>query len=123
MFDIFYDFSVDKNDNLTCVFWVDPIVRRNYAVFGDVVSFDCTYRTNKYEMIFAQFTDKDNHGKCVTFGAALMSGENQGCYIWVFEKFAECMKHHPGMIIMDQDPAMRIAIKQSFPDTRHRLCM
>ncbi|KAH6835165.1 hypothetical protein C2S53_004965 [Perilla frutescens var. hirtella] len=119
----FYDFSIDKKDNLTCDFWVDPIARRNYDVFGDVVSFYCTYRTNKYEMIFAPFTSKYNHGKCVTFGVELMSGENQGCYIWAFKKFAKCMGRHPGMIITDQNPTMRISIKQCFPNTRHRLCI
>ncbi|KAH6805966.1 hypothetical protein C2S51_030797 [Perilla frutescens var. frutescens] len=38
----FFDYSVDKDDNLKSIFWADPISRRNYVVFGDVVSFNCT---------------------------------------------------------------------------------
>ncbi|KAH6781812.1 hypothetical protein C2S51_007105 [Perilla frutescens var. frutescens] len=53
-----------------------PIARRNFCAFGDVVSFDATYSTNKYNMIFAPFIAKDNHGKCLTLAVALMTGES-----------------------------------------------
>lgn len=42
-----FDYQVDEGDHLKCIFWADPIARRNYHVFGDVVSFDATYNTNK----------------------------------------------------------------------------
>ncbi|KAH6831579.1 hypothetical protein C2S53_018995 [Perilla frutescens var. hirtella] len=102
---------------------VIALSRRNYAAFGDVVSFDSTYSLNMYNMIFAPFTGKDNHGKCVCFGASLLSDEDNESYSWVFEKFLKCMGNSPGMIITDQDPEMKVAIEQSFPDSRHRLCM
>ncbi|KAI3801615.1 hypothetical protein L1987_29724 [Smallanthus sonchifolius] len=34
----------------------DEISKLNYNVFGDVVAFDATYHTNKYNMIFVPFT-------------------------------------------------------------------
>ncbi|KAH6800338.1 hypothetical protein C2S52_000802 [Perilla frutescens var. hirtella] len=101
----------------------DTLSRRNYAAFGDVVSFDLTYSLNRYNMIFAPFTGKDNHGKCVCFGTSLLSGEDNESYSWVFEKFLKCMGNSPGMIITDQDPALKIAVEQSFPDSRRRLCI
>ncbi|KAH6775919.1 hypothetical protein C2S52_013480 [Perilla frutescens var. hirtella] len=118
----FFEYLVDKDDSLTTIFWADLTARRNYAIFGDVVSFDSTYKTIRYEMIFAPFTGKDNHGKIVTFGAALMSAENHESYEWVFQKFKDCMRRQPNMIITDQDHAMKIAM-HVFPDTRHHLCM
>ncbi|KAH6794498.1 hypothetical protein C2S52_004975 [Perilla frutescens var. hirtella] len=116
-------YCVGKEDRLTRIFWVDALSRRNYAAFGDVVSFDSTYSLNRYNMIFAPFTGKDNHGKCVCFDASLLSGEDNESYSWVFEKFLKCMRNSPGMIITDQDPALKIIVEQSFPDSRHRLCM
>ncbi|KAH6776578.1 hypothetical protein C2S52_014139 [Perilla frutescens var. hirtella] len=59
------------DDNLSSIFWADPTARRNYSIFDDVVTFDCTYKTNRYEMIFAPFTGKDNHRKIVTFGDSI----------------------------------------------------
>ncbi|KAH6760804.1 hypothetical protein C2S51_017753 [Perilla frutescens var. frutescens] len=101
----------------------DPICRRNFAAFGDLVSFDATYNTNRYKMVFIPFTGKDNHGKCVTFGAALLSSENTKSYCWVLEKFKDCMGRSPSMLITDQDPVLKNAVKHVFPDMRHRLCM
>lgn len=34
--------------NYVVFFWADPVARLNFAVFGDVVSFDATYSTNRY---------------------------------------------------------------------------
>ncbi|KAH6775885.1 hypothetical protein C2S52_013446 [Perilla frutescens var. hirtella] len=72
----YFEYLVDGKYQLRHIFWADPICRRNFATFGDSVSFDATYNTNRYKMVFTPFTGKDNHGKCVTFGAALMSSEN-----------------------------------------------
>ncbi|KAH6770240.1 hypothetical protein C2S52_015043 [Perilla frutescens var. hirtella] len=119
----FFYYFVDKDDRLRRIFWADPISRRNYHVFGDVVSFDATYSTKRYQMIFAPFSGKDNHGKIVTFGAGLVSGENNEEYAWLFEKFMECMGRGPRMIITDQHLGMKVAVKQIFTSTRHRLCM
>ena len=43
----YYAYSVGKEKKLERLFWCDAIGRRNCSVFGDVVSFDSTYNTNK----------------------------------------------------------------------------
>lgn len=43
----FYEYETDSNGHLTRIFWADVRGRQSYEVFGDVVSFDATYRTNK----------------------------------------------------------------------------
>ncbi|KAH6780797.1 hypothetical protein C2S52_012034 [Perilla frutescens var. hirtella] len=119
----FFDYCVNADDQLTRLMWADPICRRNFTLFGDIVSFDATYSTNRYEMIFTLFTEKDNHGKCVTFGAALLSNEDNEAYSWVLDNFKVCMGRSPAMLIIDQDPGLKIAVQCSLPETRHRLCM
>ncbi|KAK6120648.1 hypothetical protein DH2020_045598 [Rehmannia glutinosa] len=42
-----FNYDVDENDQLTRLFWADQTSVRNYGVFGDVVSFDVTYNTNR----------------------------------------------------------------------------
>ncbi|KAH6763030.1 hypothetical protein C2S52_020463 [Perilla frutescens var. hirtella] len=110
-----FDYEVIKDDQLRCVFWADPISRRSFSLFGDVVSFDATYRTNRYSMIFAPFTGKDNHGKLVTFDAALISGEDVESYSWVLQKFKDCMIGSPSLIITDQDLGLKVAVRQNLP--------
>lgn len=43
----FYEYQTNSDGHLTRLFWADIEGRRSYDVFGDVVSFDATYRTNK----------------------------------------------------------------------------
>ncbi|KAK1366437.1 hypothetical protein POM88_041998 [Heracleum sosnowskyi] len=43
----FYEYETDSNGHLTRIFWADLEGQRSYDVFGDVVSFDATYRANK----------------------------------------------------------------------------
>ncbi|XP_028068965.1 protein FAR-RED IMPAIRED RESPONSE 1-like [Camellia sinensis] len=54
------DFDVDGR--IRNLFWVDARSRAAYKAFGDVVSFDTTYLTNKYDMSFAPFVGVNHHG-------------------------------------------------------------
>ena len=44
----YYDYKVDSEGRLTGLFWTDTVAQANYDVFGDIVSFDPTFRTNRY---------------------------------------------------------------------------
>ncbi|KAK1415296.1 hypothetical protein QVD17_31074 [Tagetes erecta] len=58
--------------------WVSPHYgesKRNYQVFGDIMSYDATYRSNRYLMVFVPFTGIDNHNNNVSFGAALLASD------------------------------------------------
>ncbi|XP_074305915.1 protein FAR1-RELATED SEQUENCE 9-like [Silene latifolia] len=61
----------------------------NYSLFGDTITFDPTYGTNKYHMAFTPFTGVENHKNWVTFAAALVDHENDESFIWVFKKFLD----------------------------------
>ena len=52
----FYAYDVEYEGRLKSVFWVDGLCRKNYSLFGVVVSFNTTYQTNKYSRNFAPFT-------------------------------------------------------------------
>ncbi|XP_074300115.1 uncharacterized protein LOC141631329 [Silene latifolia] len=67
--------------------------RRNYALYGEAVTFDPTYSTNKYDMIFAPFTGVDHHKKSVTFSSSLMSRENDLPAIFTTAAHRYCMWH------------------------------
>ncbi|GAU52020.1 hypothetical protein TSUD_418370, partial [Trifolium subterraneum] len=120
----FYDYEADSEGKLKCVFWADGICRKNYSLFGDVISFDTTYRTNKYSMIFAPFTGINNHRQSITFGAALLSDETKESFVWLFEAFLKAMGgNKPILIITDQDQAMTNAVEEVFEGSSHRFCM
>ncbi|GKC30619.1 FAR1-related sequence 5-like protein, partial [Tanacetum coccineum] len=111
------DFSFDylvENAELTAIFWADEVSKYNYREFGDVVSFDATFKTNKYKMVFVPFTAIDNHRKCVTVVAGLLKNETAKSYSWLLKAF---------MKAFGKDGAMRNAIEAEFGGSKHRLCM
>ena len=42
-----FEYSV-INSQLDSLFWADEMAKYNYKEFGDTISFDATFRTNKY---------------------------------------------------------------------------
>ncbi|XP_017239678.2 protein FAR1-RELATED SEQUENCE 5-like [Daucus carota subsp. sativus] len=114
---------------LTMLFWADATGRRNFEIYGDAVSFDATFDTNKYNMIFAPFTGVDKHDRCVTFAACLFAKENVTHFSWAFRHFVKAMGRNLVVLITDQCSAMKIAIPDCFSSenglvaSKHRLCM
>ncbi|CAI9282400.1 unnamed protein product [Lactuca saligna] len=105
-----YEYKCDKKQ-LNALFWADDTSKQNFELFGDVVSFDATYRTNRYCMVFVPFSDIDNHKRCITFGAGLLCREDTNSYIWLLRSFLKCFGKAPIMVVTDQDPAMKKAIE------------
>ncbi|GJV76827.1 FAR1-related sequence 5-like protein [Tanacetum coccineum] len=52
-----------ENSELVAMFWADEVAKCNYKEFGDIVSFDATFNSNKYYMKFVPFIGVDNHRK------------------------------------------------------------
>ncbi|KAL6142396.1 hypothetical protein ACLB2K_060678 [Fragaria x ananassa] len=120
----FYAIQCDEDGRATNFFWVDSRSRTAYQYFGDVVTFDTTYRTNKYDMPFVPFTRVNHHFQSIQFGCALLQDETESTFLWLFETWLEAMGgRHPLCIIIDQDLAMKGAIAKIFPTARHRLCI
>ncbi|XP_074298678.1 protein FAR-RED IMPAIRED RESPONSE 1-like [Silene latifolia] len=120
----FFDYDVDSDGSLSKAIWADGIARRNYSVFGDAVSFDPTYSTNKYDMSFTPFTGVDNHKRSVTFCGALVAHEDADSFKWVFTRFLGAMGgKEPKYIITDQDAGILKAVPLVFKTARHRYCM
>ncbi|XP_019179706.1 PREDICTED: protein FAR1-RELATED SEQUENCE 5-like [Ipomoea nil] len=119
----FFDYDMDKENRVARLFWADPIGRRNFSLFGDTVSFDATYGTNRYNLVFVPFTEVDHHKRCITFAAGLLTKEDVESYTWLLQRFRTAMSSVSSCVITDQDPAMKIAIAQVLPNCRHRFCM
>ncbi|XP_021773603.1 protein FAR1-RELATED SEQUENCE 5-like [Chenopodium quinoa] len=123
----FFYYEMDEDDCLCRALWADPICRRNYVVFGDMLSFDTTYQSNsvcfmfsKYNMVFGPFMGVDHHKKCVTFAVGFNAKEDVASFEWLFRTFVKAMGgREPNCLITDQDPAMKIAVNSVFQQCEH----
>ncbi|GKV15771.1 hypothetical protein SLEP1_g26523 [Rubroshorea leprosula] len=120
----FYIIDMDEEGRLRNVFWADPRSIVAYESFGDVISFDTTYLTNRYNMPFAPFVGVNQHGQTMLLGCGLLSNEDIKTYIWLFSSWLNCMSgHYPKAIITDQCKAIKAAVAEVFPHSRHRFCL
>ncbi|XP_047973774.1 protein FAR1-RELATED SEQUENCE 5 [Salvia hispanica] len=119
----FYAVQGDEDQYTGNVFWADPKSRSDYSHFGDTVTFDTTYRSNRYRLPFAPFTGLNHHGQPVLFGCAFLMNESEASFVWLFKTWLEAMSgRSPVSITTEHDGVIRSAITQVFPNTRHRFC-
>ncbi|KAK9135589.1 hypothetical protein Syun_014919 [Stephania yunnanensis] len=119
----FYAVEGENENSKRNVFWADADSRMNYNYFGDTVTIDTTYRSNRYRVPFAPFTGLNHHGQPVLFGCALILNESEASYIWLFQTWLTAMSgKHPVSITTDQDRIIRAAVAHAFPKVRHRFC-
>ncbi|XP_074377611.1 protein FAR1-RELATED SEQUENCE 5-like [Apium graveolens] len=105
--------------------WVDPRSMNAYKNFGDVVTFDSTYRMNRYCMPFIPITGVNHHYQNILFGFALVRDETEVSYKWVLRTWLEAVDNKPPRtIITDQDIALGNAIAEvmPMPQTKHTYC-
>ncbi|KAG6392657.1 hypothetical protein SASPL_146881 [Salvia splendens] len=119
----FYHASqMDMDEQITNVFWADARMLIDYEYFGDVVSLDTTYCTNRDNRPLAMFSGFNHHREAVIFGASLLYDETSASFNWLFETFLEAHKHNrPLIVFTDQDQAMAKALNEVMLDTFHGL--
>ncbi|GAU39124.1 hypothetical protein TSUD_23030 [Trifolium subterraneum] len=118
----FYEFQMDAEEQITNIFWADAQMINDYGYFGDVITFDTTYKINKDYRPLGVFVSLNNHRQTVVFGATLQYDETTPSFQWLSATFLKAMgEKKPKTILTDQDAAMAKAISLVMPDTFHGL--
>jgi zinc finger SWIM domain-containing protein 3 len=118
-----HDEQLDCDEKITNIFWADAKMIIDYAHFGDVVTFDTTFGTNKEYRPFGVFVGFNHFRETVIFGAALLYDETFDSFKWLFDTFLSVHnKKQPRTIFTDQDIAMGKAIHAVFTEAWHGLC-
>jgi hypothetical protein len=116
--------EVDGEGMVRSLFWTDAKSRMDYKLYGDLICFDTTYSTNKYNMPFAPIIGINGNAKTIVFGWALLKDQSADTFEWLFESFVEVMEgKKPKLILTDQDAAIQAAISRVFWDAFHRFCI
>uniref|UniRef100_A0A8I7BB20 FAR1 domain-containing protein n=1 Tax=Hordeum vulgare subsp. vulgare TaxID=112509 RepID=A0A8I7BB20_HORVV len=83
----FYSIQVYKDDLITNIFWTDSKMVSDYALFGDVICFDTTYRKLDDGRPFGLIVGVNNHKKTIVFGTALLYDETVEVLLGFLEHF------------------------------------
>lgn len=68
--------DLDEESRLRKFFWVDARSRASYIYFGNFITFNIIYLTNRFDMPFGLFIGINHHGQFILLGVALLSSEN-----------------------------------------------
>lgn len=115
-------YLMDFNDEgcLKNVFWVDARSRVACGYFGDVIFFDNSYLSNKYEVPLVAFVGVNHHSQSVLLGCGLLSGETVESYVWLFKTWLTSMSgRSPQTIITDRCKVLQSATAEVFPRSHH----
>lgn len=77
--------DLDEDCHLRNIFWADAKSKVTSKEFGDVITFDLTYLTNKYYMSFYGFIEVNHHCQSTLFGFGFISREDIDTYIRLFK--------------------------------------
>lgn len=115
-----YSFTTDENGRVENIAWSYGHSRQAYSFFGDVVTFDTTYRSITYNMIFGVWFGIDNHGNVLFLGCVLLQDETSQSFTWALQSFVRFMRgRQPQTIVTDIDSGLRDAIASEMPNTKH----
>ncbi|XP_073364965.1 protein FAR1-RELATED SEQUENCE 5 isoform X4 [Aegilops tauschii subsp. strangulata] len=118
-----YNVQVDDESRIRTLMWTNGRSKKQYHHFGDVVTFDTTYKTNLYDMPFGIFVGVNNHFQSVLYAGVLMRDETVDTFKWIFDEFVKMMGgKRPITILTDQARAMEVAIEDVYPDATQRWC-
>jgi hypothetical protein len=73
--DPLFAFDVGEDNKVRNLFWAYGNSRASYEEYGDVISFDTTYATNRYNLKFAPFVGINGHNDNMLFARAVLSDE------------------------------------------------
>ncbi|GAU35628.1 hypothetical protein TSUD_30460 [Trifolium subterraneum] len=110
----YHAYQMDCEEQITNIFWADAKMILDYGYFGDVVSLDTTYCTNRANRPLALFSRFNHYRGTLIFGAALLYDETAESFKWLFETFLEAHgSKKPQTMFTDQAPAMAKALAKA----------
>ncbi|XP_020975868.1 protein FAR-RED IMPAIRED RESPONSE 1-like [Arachis ipaensis] len=117
----FFELELKDDQSIKLAFWADARSRAACEYFGDVISFDTTYNTNRYNLVYGSFIGVNHHDQSTLLGRALMKNEDIESFKWLFQCWLCCMGGNaPKGILTDQYALMQRTIEACMPTTIHR---
>ncbi|XP_015954656.1 protein FAR1-RELATED SEQUENCE 4-like [Arachis duranensis] len=120
----FFELNLEDDHCIKHVFWANARNMAAFDYFGDVISFDTTYNTSRYNLVLGSFVGVNHHGQSTLLGCALMKNEDIQSFKWLFECWLRCMGGKaPKGILTDQCTSIQRVIELYMPTTIHRWCI
>lgn len=122
----FYLMDVNDEGCLRNMIWLDARCRAAIGYFSDVVYFDTTYLSSKYEVPLVTFVGMNHHCQTVLLGCGLLSGGTKESFSWVLKSWLTLTSTSgrvPQTIVTDRCRVLQSVVSEVFPKTHHRFSL
>ncbi len=79
----------DQEGHITGLIWTFPWCEEMWRRHCDVLSMDCTYKTNRFKMPFLNVTGVTSVSSTFNIAFALLNKEDEATYQWAVERLEE----------------------------------
>ena len=117
-------FEFNSSNNLTCATFVPPHAIEFIANNGSVMFFDCTYKTNRYNMPLLHIVAVTPFNTTMSIGFSFLSGEKKEDYDKAFKHLSEIFGEFfcPHVVISDRELALIANFETYLSNSKHILC-
>ncbi|GBC09501.1 hypothetical protein RclHR1_08910005 [Rhizophagus clarus] len=121
----FIEAKFDEPEHRLCgLIWMSPEQQHVWTRYHDIIFFDTTSRTNRYNMVACFFAAIDNCNRTRLVAVALLEDETEESFVWALEMINKATGNLvPRVVFTDSDPAMSNAISLIYPNSAHCLCL
>ncbi|GJJ70982.1 zinc finger SWIM domain-containing protein 3 [Entomortierella parvispora] len=122
--DWFVSKELDSEGHLQRLFWMTPVQRTLYRHCHDVVLYNNPFKADPFDMTFYIFFGVDNQGKNRLMGCSLVSDSKTEDHAWILQQLLKANNgQHPGVLIVDEDPAVEAACTEVIPRTNRLISL
>ncbi|MBW0553438.1 hypothetical protein O181_093153 [Austropuccinia psidii MF-1] len=116
--------KININGRITNLFFANPEYIELGHMSHHVTLIDSTYQTCKYNLPLFHMVGQTATGHTFSLAFCYMEQENDDGYIWALQELKMLFKppRIPNFIIMDCEPALKMAIELVFPSSIHNYC-
>lgn len=125
---VYYVKRVDPDTNeLTALFWTLDYCIQMWKRYPTVLSFDNTYKTNRFHMPLFNITGTSNIHSTFNVGFGLVDNERLDGFKWLLEAMEEIRARYdlpvPLVCLTDKEENLRTALKDIWPGAQLQLCV
>ncbi|XP_026406379.1 PKS-NRPS hybrid synthetase CHGG_01239-like [Papaver somniferum] len=116
--------KLDEFGHVMHLFIAHPECVKLALCFPQVLILDCTYKTNKYEMILMNVVGHTSTKSPFTVAFCFLHDELKESYVWALQQVKLIFQEDalPKVMVTDQDAALMFAIRKVFPNAQNFLC-
>lgn len=123
---IYHRVHRSEDGRIDAVFFSFEWTLQQWQENQEVLSFDSTYRVNRFNMPLLQVTGVTALNTTFTIVVCLISGEKEDDFLWALQQLRDLARERniqpPSVILSDKDSAFKNAASNVFPD-QQQLCI